>query len=83
MLIRRLEDVQGTDRYKVAFDGTTRSARYLASTDGMGFSLHINRVDASPPVLVWYKHHWAANHVASGTGTASYLFTIAPVNGSP
>ena len=60
MFIRTLKDVQGTERYKVLINGTTRigaqvggdvqpggsSARYLAAADGMGFSLHINRVNA-------------------------------------
>ena len=73
MFIRTLEDVQGTERYKVLFDGTTRSARYLAAADGMGFSLHINRVDASPPVLLWDKHHWEANYIVSGTGLVEDL----------
>ena len=66
MFIRTLEDVQGTDRYKVLFDGALRSARYLAAVDGMGFSLHVNRALKSPPETLWYKNHWEANYIISG-----------------
>ena len=75
MFIRTLEDVKGTERYKVLTNGTTRSARYLAAADGMGFSLHINRVDAGPPVTLWYKHHWEANYIISGVVKVTDLTT--------
>ncbi len=75
MFIRTLEDVQGTDRYKVLFDGATHCARYLTAADGMGFSFHINRVDASPPVVLWYKHHWEANYIISGLVKVTDLTT--------
>ena len=66
MFIRSLEDVKGTDRYKVAPRTATRSARYLATADGMGFSLHVNRGAVSPPAQLWYKFHWEANYLISG-----------------
>ncbi len=43
MFIRTLEDVRGTDRYRVLLNGALHSARYLVADDGMGFSLHVNR----------------------------------------
>lgn len=67
MFIRRLEDVQGTDRYKVVLDGALHSARYLTAADRMGFSLHVNRATPCPPMPLWYKNHWEANYIVSGT----------------
>jgi quercetin dioxygenase-like cupin family protein len=75
MFIRRLEDVQGTDRYKVVLDGALRSARYIAASDGMGFSLHVNRAKPCPPMTLWYKNHWEANYIVSGTGLLEDLAT--------
>jgi len=66
MFIRTLEDVQGTDRYRVLLNGALHSARYLAAADGMGFSLHVNRSKPCPPMTLWYKNHWEANYIISG-----------------
>ena len=57
MFIRTLEDVRGTDRYRVLLDGVLHSARYLTAADGMGFSLHVNRPKPCPPMTLWYKNH--------------------------
>jgi L-ectoine synthase len=66
MFIRKLEDVEGTDRFKIVLDGALHSARYLAASDGMGFSLHVNRAKPCPPMSLWYKNHWEANYIISG-----------------
>jgi len=66
MFIRTLEDVRGTDRYKVLLDGALHSARYLTAADGMGFSLHVTRSLPCPPMTLWYKNHWEANYIISG-----------------
>ncbi len=66
MFIRTLEDVRGTDRYRVLLNGALHSARYLAAADGMGFSLHVNRSEPCPPMTLWYKNHWEANYIISG-----------------
>ncbi len=75
MFIRRLEDVQGTDRYKVVLNGALHSARYLAAADGMGFSLHVNRATPCPPMTLWYKNHWEANYIISGVIDVTDLTT--------
>ena len=66
MFLRTLEDVNGTDRYRVLLDGALHSARYLTAADGMGFSLHVNRSKPCPPMTLWYKNHWEANYIISG-----------------
>ena len=75
MLIRTLEDVRGTDRYKVLLNGALHSARYLAAVDGMGFSLHVNRSKPCPPMPLWYKNHWEANYIISGVINVTDLTT--------
>ena len=75
MFIRKLEDVRGTDRYKVLLDGALHSARYLTAADGMGFSLHVNRSKPCPPMPLWYKNHWEANYIISGVINVTELTT--------
>ena len=83
MFIRTLEDVQGTDRYKVVFDGALHSARCLTAAEGMGFSLHVNRAQVSPPALLWYKNHWEANYIVSGVLKVTDLTTHQEWNVGP
>jgi len=66
MFLRTLEDVNGTEWYRVLLDGALHSARYLTAADGMGFSLHVNRSKPCPPMSLWYKNHWEANYIISG-----------------
>jgi L-ectoine synthase len=75
MFIRTLEDVRGTDRYKVLLNGALHSARYLSAADGMGFSLHVNRSKPCPPMPLWYKNHWEANYIISGVINVTDLTT--------
>ena len=66
MFVRTLEDVEAAGRLLVVWNSTTRSARYLTAADGMGFSLHDNRVSPGEVIRVWYKHHWESNYIISG-----------------
>ncbi len=75
MFVRSLEDVKGTERYKVMPRSATVSARYLTADDGMGFSLHVNRGEVIEPVQLWYKNHWEANLLISGAIKVTDLTT--------
>ena len=66
MFVRTLADVEAAGRLKVQWNATVRSARFLTAADGMGFSLHDNRVSRGEIIAVWYKHHWEANYIISG-----------------
>ena len=66
MFVRTPDDVIAAGRLKELQGGDTRSARYLTAADGMGFSFHVNRCQAAPAHLLWYKHHWEANYIISG-----------------
>ena len=75
MFVRTLDDVIAAGRLKELQGGDTRSARYLTATDGMGFSLSDVAIPAGAPVDLWYKHHWEANYILSGTGRVEDLGT--------
>ena len=66
MFVRKLADVEAVGRLEVQWNATVRSARYLTVADGMGFSLHDNRVTPGEVISVWYKNHWEANYIISG-----------------
>jgi L-ectoine synthase len=70
---RTLEGLQAAGMIKMLDNNTTRSARFLTSADGMGFSYNDNRVDKGSEVILWYKHHWEANYIISGRGELTDL----------
>ena len=41
----------------------------------MGFSYNDNRVARGSDAMLWYKHHWEANHILAGTGEVTDLST--------
>ena len=75
MFVRTLDDVKAAGRLLSLIDDTTRSARFLTAADGLGFSYHMNYVDAGSVAHLWYKHHWEANYIVSGTGRLKDLTT--------
>lgn len=66
MIVRRLEDVDGTDRDVKA--PTFSSRRFLLKEDGMGFSFHDTVLYAGSETYIWYKHHLEAVYCIDGTG---------------
>src|SRR5439155_1252188 len=75
MFIRTLDELAAAGRIKSLVNDTTRSARFLTAADGMGFSYNDNRVSKGSDAALWYKHHWEANHIISGTGEVTDLTT--------
>lgn len=71
MIVRRLEDVIGSDRDVVA--PTFRSRRLLLAGDGMGFSFHDTVLHAGTETLIWYKHHLEAVYCMGGRGSLKVL----------
>lgn len=67
MIVRTLDEIQGTDR-DVAGDGW-RSRRLLLAADGMGFSLHDTTVAAGEALELEYRHHLEACYVVAGEAT--------------
>lgn len=66
MIVRHLEDVDGTDREVKA--PTFSSRRLLLKKDGMGFSFHDTVLYAGSETHICYKHHLEAVYCIGGTG---------------
>lgn len=73
MIVRRVDDLDGTDRETVA--ETWRSRRFLLADDGMGFSFHETTIGAGTETRMWYKHHLEAVYCVAGRGTIEDLAT--------
>ena len=66
MIIRRLEEVLGTER-DVAW-GNGNSRRFLLQRDGMGYSLTDTIIDAGTESLLEYKNHLETCYCIEGEG---------------
>lgn len=73
MIIRRLDELAGTERDTVA--DTWRSRRLLLAADGMGFSLHETTMAAGTETSMWYKNHLEAVYCVAGSGEIEDLGT--------
>ena len=73
MIVRTLDEIQGTDRDVAA--ATWRSRRILLAQDGMGFSLHDTLIHAGTETLIWYRHHLEAVYCIEGEGEVEVLET--------
>lgn len=73
MIVRRLQDVQGTEHHVRA--PTWTSTRLLVARDGMGFSLHETVIDAGTETPMWYRNHLEAVYCIEGEGTLEDLAT--------
>ena len=68
MIVRRLEDIIGTDRDVKADSGNWESRRLILNNDAVGFSLHDTIIHAGTETLLWYKHHIEAVYCIEGEG---------------
>ncbi|MTI79521.1 MAG: ectoine synthase [Firmicutes bacterium] len=66
MIVRKLEELEGTDRD--VDDGNWRSRRLLLRKDGMGFSYHDTIIRAGTETQIWYKNHLEAVYCIEGEG---------------
>lgn len=64
MIVRSLEDIEGTERAVEA--PTFVSRRLLLRRDGMGFSLHDTVLHEGTETLIWYKNHLEAVYCIEG-----------------
>jgi L-ectoine synthase len=70
MIVRKLEEITGTDR-DVAW-GNGQSRRFLLERDGMGYSLTDTIVNAGSESHLEYKNHLEACYCISGEGEVEY-----------
>jgi len=66
MIVRRLEELDGTDRS--VSDTTWTSRRLLLASDGMGFSMHDTILHAGTETPMWYRNHVEAVYCVEGEG---------------
>lgn len=59
----------------VSVSGEARFIRLVTKADELGFSFSDVKVGAGADTVLWYKHHWEANHIVSGTGDVTDLTT--------
>lgn len=66
MIVRRLTDIEQTDRNVRA--PTFVSRRFLLARDGMGFSFHDTVLEAGTTTDMWYRHHLESVYCIEGEG---------------
>ncbi|MDQ0189750.1 ectoine synthase [Alicyclobacillus cycloheptanicus] len=73
MIVRQLQDIQGTDRDVHA--ETWSSRRLILRDDNVGFSLHDTIMKAGTDTMMWYKNHIEAVYCIEGEGEIEDLQT--------
>jgi L-ectoine synthase len=66
MIVRSINDLQGTDREVHA--PTWVSRRFLLRRDGMGFSFHETIIYAGTETYMWYRNHLESVYCVEGEG---------------
>lgn len=73
MIVRRLDDIVGTDRDVHA--PTWSSRRFVLAGDRVGFSLHDTVLHAGTVTEMWYANHIEAVYCIEGSATLDDLET--------
>jgi L-ectoine synthase len=73
MIVKRLEDIAGTDQEVDAGNWTSR--RFLLRRDGMGFSMHDTVIRAGTETFIWYANHLEAVYCVDGEGEVELVET--------
>ncbi|HEX9759127.1 MAG TPA: ectoine synthase [Nitrospiria bacterium] len=71
MIIRTLNEIEGTKREVTASTFTSR--RFLLKKDNTGFSFHDTILYAGTETAIWYKHHLEAVYCIEGEGELEVL----------
>jgi L-ectoine synthase len=75
MIVRRLDEIIGTERDHHSANGNWVSRRFLLRKDGMGFSFHETTLYAGTETHMCYKNHLEAVYCVGGTGELEDLET--------
>ncbi|EKV27562.1 L-ectoine synthase [Caenispirillum salinarum AK4] len=68
MIVRKLEELKGTDAEFKAAKGTWTSRRMLLARDKMGFSFHDTLIHAGTETYIHYANHLEAVYCVGGKG---------------
>ncbi|PRY00549.1 ectoine synthase [Allonocardiopsis opalescens] len=66
MIVRRLGELDGTDRDITSANGNWRSRRLVLAREKVGFSLHDTVLYAGTETRMWYANHIEAVYVIEG-----------------
>jgi quercetin dioxygenase-like cupin family protein len=75
MFVKRADEMRAAGQETVVAHGQARTLRMLTKADDIGFGLSDVHLDAGAEAVLWYKHHWEANHILAGTGEVTDLTT--------
>lgn len=75
MIVKRLEEIRGTDAEVPAENGNWVSRRFLLRRDGMGFSFHDTIIKAGTETYIHYANHLEAVYCVAGDGEIEDLET--------
>lgn len=76
MFVKRADEMRAAGKELVVAGGAARTIRMLTQSDQVGFGLSDVHFDAGAEAVLWYKHHWEANHILSGTAEVTDLTTM-------
>jgi len=75
MFVKRADEMARSGKRMTVANCKVQTLRMLTKADGLGFGLSDVRLAAGAEAVLWYKHHWEANHVISGRGEVTELGT--------
>jgi L-ectoine synthase len=73
MFVKRADAMRAAGKEMVVANGLARTLRMLTKADDLGFGFSDVHFAAGAEATLWYKHHWEANHIISGTGEVTDL----------
>ncbi|MFO0995573.1 MAG: ectoine synthase [Alphaproteobacteria bacterium] len=75
MFVKRADEMRKAGKEMIAANGQARTIRMLTKADDIGFGFSDVHFAKGAEAILWYKHHWEANHIISGTGEVTDLTT--------
>ena len=73
MFVKRADQMRQAGKEMIAANGQARTIRMLTKVDAVGFGVSDVHLAAGADAVLWYKHHWEANHILSGSGEVTDL----------
>jgi len=75
MFVKRVDEMSRAGQEILVANGRVRTLRMLTQADEVGFGFSDVHLATGAEAVLWYKHHWEANHILSGTGEVTDLAT--------
>jgi L-ectoine synthase len=75
MFVKRADEMRAAGKELALANSRSHSLRMLTKADDIGFGFSDVHSPAGSDSTLWYKNHWEANHVISGTGKVTDLTT--------